>query len=220
MDQNGKYSKKNERRRQRVFEVRKDAVMMEYIRVKHNVIYNEAVGFYEDLNRKHPDKKDLRKTCEFRIFMANEKPMADPPTPKPLKLRFGERGIIKDDFMELGIPLISPNLVTTRTHEDTTTEIIQETETHEDTTTEIIQETETHEDTITEIIQEGTVNAQLPQLADEITGDSIQPSLLEELNPDLIDQIIEELKADQDLYNIMTDIEQTIESDEFGMDIL
>ena len=220
MDQNGKYSKKNERRRQRVFEMRKYTVMMEYIQVKHNVIYNEAVGFYDSINRKYPDKKDLRKSYEFRKFMENEKPMADPPSPKPLRLRFSERGILKDNLMELRIPLISPNLFTTETHEDTTTEIIQETETHEDTTTEIIQETETHEDTITEIIQEGTVNVELPRLIDETIEDSIQPSLLEQLDPDLVQQIIDELKADQDLYNIMTDIEQAIESDEFGMDIL
>ena len=47
----------------------------------------------------------------------------------------------------------------------------------------------------------------------------MHPSLLDELDPDLIQQIIDELNAEPDLNNIMTDIEQEIQFEELGMDI-
>ena len=235
--QNERYIKKNDRRRERGAEIRQDTVMIQYIRVKHNAIYAEAVDFYDSLNRKYPHKKDLRKTYEFKDFIANvkEKPIeqvSDPPSPKALRLRFGERHILKgNNVMELRIPLMSTKPVTTEIQEDTvTTEIQEDTvtpEIQEDTVTPEIQEdtvtTEIQEDTVTtEIIQEGTVNTvntEQPWLVDEIIEDTIHPSLLDELDPDLIQQIIDELNAEPDLNNIMTDIEQEIQFEELGMDI-
>ena len=221
--QNEKYIKKNDRRRERGAEIRQDTLMIQYIRVKHSAIYAEAVDFYDSINRKYPHKKDLRKTYEFKDFIANgkEKPIeqvSDPPSPKALRLRFGERHIIKDNHvMELRIPLMSTKPVTTKIQEDTVTPPVT-TEIQEDTVT-----TEIQEDTVTtEIIQEGTVNTvntEQPWLVDEIIEDTMHPSLLDELDPDLIQQIIDELNAEPDLNNIMTDIEMEIQFEELGMDI-
>ena len=235
MDQNGRYIKKNDRRRQRVSQIRQDTLMIQYIRVKHSAIYAEAVDFYHLLNRKYPYKKDLRKADEFKDFIANgkEKPIeqvSDPPSrtsdfpnpPKSFRLQFGERFILKDKhIMQLRIPLMATKPVTAEIQEDTVTPPVT-TGIQGDTVTPPVT-TGIQEDTVTtEIIQEGTantVNAELSCLVNEITGDTIQPSLLDGLDPELIQQIINQLNAEPDLKDIMEDIEQEIQFEELGMDI-
>ena len=48
---------------------------------------------------------------------------------------------------------------------------------------------------------------------------TIQPSLCEEIDPEVLEKILNELRADPDLQNIFTDIEQQVEFEQLGMDI-
>ena len=61
----------------------------------------------------------------------------------------------------------------------------------------------------------------LQTVTEEILQESttIYPSLHEEIAPEVIERIINELRQDQDLQTIMTDIEQDLEFQQLGMDI-
>ena len=49
--------------------------------------------------------------------------------------------------------------------------------------------------------------------------DTIQPSLYEELAPELIEKIINEIRLEPDLQDILTSVEQQLEFEQLGMDI-
>ena len=48
---------------------------------------------------------------------------------------------------------------------------------------------------------------------------NLEPSLYEELSPEVVEKIISELRAEPDLQSILTSIEQELEFDQLGMDI-
>ena len=52
-------------RKQEAIRVRKNRVTQGYIEKKYPEIYKEALEFYQFLDEKYPDKKDLRRTNEF-----------------------------------------------------------------------------------------------------------------------------------------------------------
>ena len=52
-------------RKQEAIRVRKNRVTQGYIEKKYPEAYREALEFYEFLDKKYPDKKDLRRTNEF-----------------------------------------------------------------------------------------------------------------------------------------------------------
>ena len=62
---NGQYGKKNIWRREETKRVRESRVITSYIEFKHPEVYNEAKEFYMELNKRYPNKKDLRRTNEF-----------------------------------------------------------------------------------------------------------------------------------------------------------
>ena len=238
MDSKEKYNRKNSRRKERTLEIRKESVIIQYIRANHRAIYAEANDFYQQLNLKYPLKKDLRKTWEVKDLKLKEK--ADPPPPetfRTFRFQFGQRFINKDKNFQLRIPLLSTTTGIQKEKGTTTTETIHEatpieeviTETiHEATpieevTTEIIHEatppvTTPIEEVTTETIEEGIANTERACLTDEI-GDTIEPTVFDDLDPDLIRQIIDELREDLGLHDIMTDIEQEIECEEMDIDM-
>ena len=52
-------------RKQEAERVRRNRVTQGYIEKKYPEIYQESLEFYEFLNKKYPDKKDLRRTNEY-----------------------------------------------------------------------------------------------------------------------------------------------------------
>ena len=82
-----------------------------------------------------------------------------------------------------------------------------------------------------EVLQEGT-NLE-PSLYEEIITETLQtvteevlqedmnlePSLYEEISPEVIEKIINELRAEPELQNIVTNIEQELEFEQGVMDI-
>ena len=232
MDQDKRRERKNQLRREQRAKTRQDSLCMEYIRLKYNQIYTEAIESYNALNQKYPNKFDLRKTEEVKTI----EPTDFPSPPTPCRLRFGEKFIYKDNI-QLRIPLMCPsalqktsNTETPTTETPTTETPNTETPTPETAITEVIQEgsalleipedtiypsqTPTPETAITEVIQEGSALPEIPE-------DTIYPSLFNELDQQLIDQIIDELRGDLDFKTIMTSVEEDMSYDmDIEMDVL
>ena len=182
--------RKNELRREQRIKTRKDALCMEYIRLKHSKIYDEANEVYNALNLKYPEKFDLRKTDEIKNIQPEPAPEFQDP-PNPWRLKFGKHFILKDNI-SLRIPLMSqPKTSKTEIPTPDITEVEQQGDTEEAKNTETI---------ITEVVQEGF---QIP----EMSIDAIPPSLIDELDSQLLHQIIDELRGDIDLDSIMNSIE-------------
>ena len=58
--------KKRKRNRERCEEHRKNKLMIEYIHIKHHMVYKEAEKFYTKLNKIYPNKRDLLKTPRYK----------------------------------------------------------------------------------------------------------------------------------------------------------
>ena len=90
MDKNTRRLRKTYLRREQRNKIRQDLLISEYIQLKYFNIYLEAAEFYNEINRKHPTKHDLRKTYEFRKWksiitgeIVKEPKKAGPPRPRP-----------------------------------------------------------------------------------------------------------------------------------------
>ena len=70
---------KNWRQKQRVVK-RKTIFVHEYVRVKFDKVYAEAMKFYSQLDQTYPDKKDLCRTTEFRKWRENVTKKSTAPT--------------------------------------------------------------------------------------------------------------------------------------------
>ena len=122
----------------------------------------------------------------------------DSQPPSPVNLRTGKH--VYTDNLQLRIPLI-------RAKPKTPPVIIEE-------------DTSNHEEHPPELIEPTVTTETLQIITEEILEeDTIQPSLHEELAPELIEKIINELRTEPDLKDIFTSIEQQIEFEQLGMDI-
>ena len=105
--------------------------------------------------------------------------------------------------MQLRIPLIKSPAVITETIQTVTEEVLQE-------GTNL--EPSLYEEIITETLQ--TVTEEVLQ-----EDMNLEPSLYEEISPEVIEKIINELRAEPELQNIVTNIEQELEFEQGAMDI-
>ena len=62
---------KNQRRNQAKILTREAIFINEYVQTKYKDIYREAANLYNEINKKYPQKPDLRKTTEFRQWKNN-----------------------------------------------------------------------------------------------------------------------------------------------------
>ena len=80
--------RKNIYRREETQRVRVDRIISGYVKYRHPDVFNEAKEYYEWLNTRYPEKKDLRRCNEFEMlkhgtdspvrkyYMKNKKPHA------------------------------------------------------------------------------------------------------------------------------------------------
>ena len=66
--------RKNEWRRAQAIKIREERIISGYVETKYPEIYAEAAAFYNVLNKKHPSKRDLRKTDDYHVWKASIKP--------------------------------------------------------------------------------------------------------------------------------------------------
>ena len=174
---------KKARRRQSRVKTRESLFIADYLEMKYNDVYTEVAKVYNSLNKKYPQKPDLRRTPEFRALKNKTNPKYN---------RSLYEGIILTKplqplSMQLEIPLLpSPKCIKQSTHKDEQT-------------------------TMDEIIQEGDQQQQ--------DVSNIAPSLMENLSPEVVDKIIEDLRNDPDMHELMSDVEKQIEEELLEIDI-
>ena len=64
-----------------------------------------------------------------------------------------------------------------------------------------------------------TLETLTEEVIQEYTVDAVEPSLYEEISPEIVDKIIEDLRQDPGLRDIMTAVEEQLELEEVGMEI-
>ena len=164
MEKQARLTIRRERDKKRKTQIRKDQLMISYIKTKYPIKYEEAREYYDNLNTAHPTAKDLRKTLRFKVFQAETKSC---------------------DEMVLKIPLTNPG-----PSED------KEMTSHKDTINHEVGEMQNQDG---ETINAGT---------DDIFPDIDLTTLVPELPPQWIEQVINELRADPELASLMNDEEE------------
>ena len=211
---------KNWREAQRI-QRRISIFVQEYVRVKFNNVYSEALNFYTALDKLYPKKKDLCKTMEFRgwrgaLSYGNNNEISTTVT----TLNEGDQNRIhttrithqaeqqRSDNLVLRIPLL-PHLPTTRPppSENPTIEIPQ-LETPPEITDEITVEIPPSQlATPPEIGAEFTVEMPPLQVETPLETDY-------QITDQRIQEIIEELRDDPDLNGIFDDLQPVDQTDQ------
>ena len=215
-------------RKNRQNEKRQNSLITDYIRHKYHDVYAEALRFYTGLNDRYPNKTDLRKVDEYKLWKSGVVPMLEqepqpsrpvipqnqeqesqpsrPVTPQPSSPDSSEPEESQshdinayEDNLELRIPIhryrtVKPvNSINTQTISIVTEEVIQE--------------------SAQESAQEESITVQIPQV------ETLEPTLVEELSPDFVEEIINLLRKDPDLNNMFNNINEQLNFEETDIDM-
>ena len=237
---------KNEKRRQAKSLVREGMFVADYVQTKYSTIYKEAAQLYNKINKLHPRKPDLRRTTEYREWknktsIQQNKPTTSIPRQKNRQyVHIIHRDIPLDidpnihtdisitesprparetpqKTMELRIPLIQ--LPTTPKANQNPQESIQteytETVIDERHNPSVpCQYTETVTDEENEILDTMYTETVIAE------GDEpLNPSMLDQVSPEIIDKIITDLQQDPNIKDMMTDIENQMNMEEETTDL-
>ena len=178
MDKTCKVQRRKELRDRNNIEVRKAKVITSYVQVKYPDIYAEAIEYYEALLKHYPEKRDLTKTADWKVWKLTEereKQSKEPATPTPTTVTATNM-----NNFELRIPLMDINQIPNEsTQQEETTETGS-------------------------VTQEESLGAIVEQT---IGADELYPSIFDEISPGLLNELIEELEADPVLNQILQDFE-------------
>ena len=232
--------RKNTLRRQYRQQAREAIFIKDYICERHPEAYQEAAAFYNHVNSMYPEKKDLRRTDEFKAvklgFTYVQKKRTD--VHKPPKQVF--QPIIDVSQEEYTVVFYKPpeTAAETETHQvSTETETQQsasQTETHQPATQTETQQSATNQqpkrimelkiplmspDLFTQTVTQEIVEENLITTAcSETLTDDIDSFLNEEIPQDMYETILTELRKDADLCKIMDDIELNPIMDDIELD--
>ena len=259
---------KNQRRNEMKVLTREAIFVNEYIQTKYKDIYSEAASLYNQINKKYPQKPDLRKSIEFRewknsVAASKGQPRTYVPRQKVYKYnrtQYRDMKLITETSrkesnqlngsltMCLNIPLMtSPHIASeetaTQQHDQSmdpstpqqTLSVIQEGDQLTDPSTpqqcDQPMEPSTPQQTLS-VIQEGDqlTDPSTPQQCDQPMEPSTpqqtlavtqqcDPSILDQIPPETIEKIINELRNDPHLKDMMNDVEQQIEEEIVGLEI-
>ena len=200
---------KNERRQKAKIITREALFVHEYIRTKYEDIYNEAAAFYNEINKMHARKPDLRKSLEFRVWKnqiaaAKGQPQTRIPRPK-------EHYYNRTQYRDITIvpPTKKPkekrvpnNLLTANLN-------IPLIAIPQHTATKGIVNDQATEPPAVDTVPIRTADS---AITDEIANDDllIDPSITDELMPEMVAQIIRDLQADPSIKDLMDGIENTL----------
>ena len=240
--------KKQKRRESRTY-TRQATFVSDYIKSKYLHIYEEAAQEYNYLNQLYPCKPDLRRTVEYRSWKNNlarqqSLPPSKIPRQKYYKYSHAPHGNIPvssevdptdsliilpdaenqnpvpesprpepEKIMQLRIPLMTPSQTAPEPQQTHTESVEAPTEPVEIITEEVIQ-------TPTESVEAPTEPVEI--ITEEViqeVSDTLYPSLTDELAPEIVDNIIAELRGDPELKDIIVEMEQQLELEEVGLEI-
>ena len=272
MSKEERLQKRRERWRKNRNAEKEDQLMIDYVRHKYAAIYEEAVRVCKHIVKKYPEKNDLRKTQEHKIWLSN-----DSTTIHPIFNSISPSTSALPESQTLTM-IARPLLPTTIANPQTTTTILPnpepsspEPQIPEPPTPELsipeqlnpepsspepqIPEPPTPELSIPEqlnpeppspktpippkskgktsytdnmqliipllkspVKQSGVITETLEIITEEIIqGDEHQ--VVEQLDPQTMEQLVSELRADPDLKDIFADIEQQLELEGLDIDI-
>ena len=169
---------------------RQNSLITDYIEHKYANIYAEAFEFYKNLDDKYPDKTDLRKTEEYKFWKFGSVHLTSQPQEQEPKEY--------TDNLQLNIPI--KRYRTVKQGQSVTTQTLS---TQEQPSTAITTQTLS--------TQEQSSTIQTPQTP--------QPTLLEELPHDLVQEMINELKEDPHMMNMFDTIEGQFDFEELDIEI-
>ena len=218
---------KKQKRRESRTHTRQAIFVSDYIKSKYLHIYEEAAQEYNYLNQLYPCKPDLRRAVEYRLWknnLARQQSLPPSKIPRQKHYKYSHAPYTNipissevdptdsliilpnaenqnpvpesprpepEKIMQLRIPLMTPSQTAPEPQQTPTESVEAPAEPVEIITEEVIQE----------------------------VSDTLYPSLMDELAPEIVDNIIAELRQDSDLKDIIVEMEQQIELEEVGLDI-
>ena len=229
MSRERKTERRKQLRKQHQADIRQQAVITDYLRYKHTHIYSEAVAFYEQLNKKHPTKRDLRKTDEYKYWKTFNTEEGQEQTSKPtytdnLQLKNTEEG-----QEQTSKPIYTDNLQLKNTEEgqEQTSKPIYTDNLqlkiplfqHKPSDTDQILQASVDEirQTVTDHTPKEDIQIRLT-VTEQIVEEGIQPSIFEDLSPEIMEKLIEDLQAEPALTDLFTTIDQ-VEFEQLRMNI-
>ena len=180
---------KKERRNRSRVKTRESLFITEYMETKYHHIYMEAAAMYNSLNEKYPRKPDLRRTPEFRAWKNVTKPKSFGLVPRQKYRRPVYESISLKEIQPLTMQLEIP---LSSSHSPTRQSSVKEYQTDE-------------------ILQDQ------PPVQQDISN--IEPSLSGEVTPQVIEKIIQELRDDPEMNELMQNVEEQIEEELIGLDV-
>ena len=225
MDRTKRVTRRRELRKTQKTIHRRELFVSDYIHIKYNDIYAEAVKFYDALDGQYPIKNDLKKTDEYRLWKINVKKASS-----SLNARTQAPRQIYSDNFELKIPLMVHPSVTPETTESVTAtqtlETATATETLETVTAAETMETATATETLETVTAAETMETvTAAETLETFPVDATDPSLNLEISLEDMQEILEELRKDPYLSSIFSNVEEQfdfmdIEIPEYGQDLL
>ena len=191
---------KNEKRNQSRIFTREALFVNEYVKTKYQSIYNEAAEFYNELNNLYDRKPDLRKTYEFRAWknqVAAGKGQAPIYIPKPKEYTCNRK-----QFRNISI---CPPTETTEKKCNTSNLLTMSL----NIPLMAIPQHSTTEGITMQENQPADPPTVSTQESDLIPEDLmlIDPSITDQLMPEIVDKIISELQADPDIIDLLNGID-------------
>ena len=215
MEKTGRNARRRVVRKVQGDRTRLESLVADYVQNKYGGIYDEACQFHDMLRELYPYKKDLKKTPEYKVWRNNtRRDLTRQASPLPLTPDRTEH--VYNDKLQLRIPLLNDVNIMRKSTETL------ETSTEETPAVGVVESTETLETSTEETPAVGVVESTetLETLVEEtLTVDVIQASLNEEIPPEMIDKIINELRDEPDLQDIFSSIEEQIQFEQLGMDL-
>ena len=184
---------------------RQNSLITDYIEHKYANIYAEAFEFYKNLDDKYPDKTDLRKTEEYKFWKFGSVHLTSQPQEQEPKEY--------TDNLQLNIPI--KRYRTVKQGQSVTTQTLS---TQEQPSTAITTQTLSTQEQSSTAITTQTLSTQ-EQSSTIQTPQTPQPTLLEELLHDLVQEMINELKEDPHMMNMFDTIEGQLDFEELDIEI-
>ena len=236
---------KNEKRRQAKSFIREGMFVSDYVHTKYNAVYQEAAELYNQINRIHPRKPDLRRTTEYRQWKNNmsaqqNKPIVQIPRQKNrVYVHITHRDIPIPSAADPNIITDLPTIESPRTTRQTSSQPPSESPravrqkimqlkiplTPSPNTPKPIQDPQKIVETVidegNEMLSPSILDTTYTETVIDEGNQMLSPSILDELSPEIIDKIIDDLRQDPGLGEIMTNIENqtNVEEEIVGLDV-
>ena len=197
------------------YTIREGTFVADYVKTKYPAMYEEAATFYNSINKLHPNKPNLRKTMEYRMWkneMAreNNQPLQPIPRQRDRYAKPTEYRNITTGINNTGETPTSPNQTNQLAGAKQFTLEIPLMTQSETVITQANQgeQPEIHEMEETHVLEEGA------------PLENIDPSLMDVVPPDVVEKIIADLQRDPSLKQIMDDLEnEHVHEEIMGLEI-